>query len=74
MLSLSSFIFGHVGVEAAQTFSVLLKNAYILKPDTLRLAALDRGRRGLCDRGRPAAIALNTPTVLQGKGAGKAEA
>lgn len=72
-LSFHSF-FRHIGVEAAQTFSVLLKNAYILKPDTLRLAALDRGRRGLCERGRPAALTLNTPTVLQGKGAGKAEA
>lgn len=71
---LFSFIFRHIGAEAAQAFSVLLKNAYILKPDTLRLAALDRGRRGLCDRGRPAALALNTPTVLQGKGAGKGEA
>lgn len=73
-MSRFSFIFRHIGVEAAQTFSVLLKNAYILKPNSLRLAALDRGRRGLCDRGRPAALALNTPTVLQGKGAGKGEA
>lgn len=73
-VSLFSFICRPIRVEAAQTFSVLLKNAYILKPDTLRLAALDGGRRGLCDRGRPAALALNTPTVLQGKGAGKAEA
>lgn len=39
-----------------------------------QLAALDCGRRGLCDGGRPAGHALNTPTVLQRRGAGKGEA
>lgn len=39
-----------------------------------QLAALDCGRRGLCDWGRPAGHALNTPTVLQQRGAGKGEA
>lgn len=39
-----------------------------------QLAALDCGRRGLCDWGRPAGHALNTPTVLQQRGAGKREA
>lgn len=34
----------------------------------------DCGRRGLCDGGRPAGNALNTPTVLQRRGAGKGEA
>lgn len=34
----------------------------------------DCGRRGLCDGGRPAGYALNTPTVLQRRGAGKGEA
>lgn len=34
----------------------------------------DCGRRGLCDGGRPAGHALNTPTVLQRRGAGKGEA
>lgn len=37
-------------------------------------APLDCGRRGLCDGGRPAGHALNTPTVLQRRGAGKGEA
>lgn len=39
-----------------------------------QLAALDCGRRGLCDGGWPAGPALNTPTVLQQRGAGKGEA
>lgn len=39
-----------------------------------QLAAPDCGRRGLCDGGRPAGHALNTPTVLQRRGAGKGEA
>lgn len=39
-----------------------------------QLAALGCGRRGLCDGGRPAGHALNTPTVLQRRGAGKGEA
>lgn len=39
-----------------------------------QLAAPGCGRRGLCDGGRPAGHALNTPTVLQRRGAGKGEA